>query len=137
MPKPQLSFASGDLDLSSLRGAKATKQSIPPVIPGWCVGTRPGISRFRVRFFASPRNDSLALLRSHLRLAVADAIDGAVPVVGDQKRAVLHLHHIDRPANVFVVFEEARDQRLDRLHRAVLVQLDDDDITAGLPGSVP
>src|SRR6202012_5155715 len=29
------------------------------VIPGWCVSTRPGISRFRVRcFFASPRNDS-------------------------------------------------------------------------------
>src|SRR5258707_2795599 len=27
------------------------------VIPGWCVSTRPGISRFRVRCFASPRND--------------------------------------------------------------------------------
>ncbi len=28
-----------------------------PVIPGWRVSTRPGISRFRVRCFASPRND--------------------------------------------------------------------------------
>src|SRR5262249_31751950 len=27
------------------------------VIPGSCVSTRPGISRFRVRCFASPRND--------------------------------------------------------------------------------
>jgi hypothetical protein len=27
------------------------------VIPGWCVSTRPGISRFGVRCFASPRND--------------------------------------------------------------------------------
>src|SRR5947199_7321216 len=31
--------------------------SIEIVIPGWCVSTRPGISRFRVRCFASPRND--------------------------------------------------------------------------------
>src|SRR4051794_1426591 len=27
------------------------------VIPGWCGSTRPGISRFRARCFASPRND--------------------------------------------------------------------------------
>src|SRR5206468_4871382 len=32
---------------------------ILPVIPGWCVSTRPGISRFRVRCCASPRNDSV------------------------------------------------------------------------------
>jgi hypothetical protein len=30
------------------------------VIPGWCVSTRPGISGFRVRRFASPRNDEQA-----------------------------------------------------------------------------
>jgi hypothetical protein len=35
--------------------SKATKQY--GVIPGWCVCTRPGISRFRVRYFVSPRND--------------------------------------------------------------------------------
>src|SRR6202022_2707135 len=31
------------------------------VIPGWCVSTRPGISRFRARCFASPRNDGLRI----------------------------------------------------------------------------
>ena len=55
------------------------------------------------------RNDMLFLLRSQLRLAVADAIDGAVPVVGDQDRTVLHLQHIDRAAEIVVVFQEARD----------------------------
>jgi len=29
------------------------------VIPGWRVSARPGISRFRVRCFASPRNDGV------------------------------------------------------------------------------
>src|SRR4029077_3092658 len=29
----------------------------PTVIPGWCVSTRSGISRFRVRPFEAPRND--------------------------------------------------------------------------------
>src|SRR6202140_3246432 len=33
-------------------------RSFIAVIPGWCASTRPGISRFRVRCFASPRNDS-------------------------------------------------------------------------------
>src|SRR5260370_26101820 len=32
------------------------------------------------------------LLTGNLLLAVGDAIDGAVPVVGNQQRAVLHLH---------------------------------------------
>jgi hypothetical protein len=39
-------------------------RELSPVIPGWCVSTRPGISRFSdvqlyivVRCFASPRND--------------------------------------------------------------------------------
>src|SRR5471030_1845858 len=32
-------------------------RSFITVIPGWCVSTRPGISRFRVRCFASPRKD--------------------------------------------------------------------------------
>src|SRR6476646_3437845 len=35
------------------------------VIPGWCVSTRPGISRFRVRCFASPRNDGSWIASSH------------------------------------------------------------------------
>src|SRR5579872_3977840 len=43
---------------SVIARAKATKQSSPPVIPGWCVSTRPGISRFRARLFEAPRNDA-------------------------------------------------------------------------------
>src|SRR5881392_2278189 len=77
------------------------------------------------------------LLRGHLRLAVGDAIDRAVPVVGDQQRAILHLHHVDRPADILVVFQKAGDERLPRLHRAVLVQLDDDDVTALLVRFIP
>src|SRR5512136_2550318 len=55
------------------------------------------------------------LFPGDLLLAVGDAPDGAVPVVGDQERTVLHLHHIDRPADIFVVFQEAGDERLDVL----------------------
>jgi hypothetical protein len=32
------------------------------VIPGWSGGTRPGISRFRVRIFDAPRNDNVSLV---------------------------------------------------------------------------
>src|ERR1700733_4708701 len=41
------------------------------VIPGWCVSTRPGISRFRARCFASPRNDGSPKLlkRAHRKIA--------------------------------------------------------------------
>src|ERR1700682_6427450 len=38
-------------------GDVTTLSSSHAVIPGWCPGTRPGISRFQVRCFASPRND--------------------------------------------------------------------------------
>ncbi len=48
------------------------------VIPGWCVSTRPGISRFRVRRFASPRNDGARgnrrLGRAHRRRAAAPSV---------------------------------------------------------------
>src|SRR5580692_3644676 len=64
---------------------------------------------------ALPPIDVRDLLPGNLLLAVGDAIDGAVPVVGDQDRSVLHLHHVDRAADVFVVFQEARDERLDGL----------------------
>src|SRR5215470_6029052 len=33
------------------------RDCLKEVIPGWCASARPGISRFRVRCFASPRND--------------------------------------------------------------------------------
>jgi len=38
------------------------------------------------------------LLPSNLLLAVGNAIDGAVPVVGDQIEPFLELHYVDRPA---------------------------------------
>ena len=41
------------------------------VIPGWCVANRaPGISRFRLRAFATPRNDAFASLLHRLRLSL-------------------------------------------------------------------
>src|ERR1700694_4379516 len=52
------------------------------VIPGWCVGTRPGISRFRVRCFASPRNDgSLHLLPAVDACSPAESI--MIAALGD------------------------------------------------------
>src|SRR3954462_10720995 len=41
------------------------------VIPGWCASTRPGISRFRVRCFASPRNDKPSLLPARQQCCIA------------------------------------------------------------------
>src|SRR6266508_4387367 len=93
-------------------------------------GTSPAMTMSRTTFWR-------LLLPRHLLLAVGDAIDGAVPVVGDQERAILHRQHIDRAADMLVVFEETGDQRLHRLHRAVLVELDDNDVTADFPGAVP
>jgi hypothetical protein len=42
-----------------LRKEVKRRSDLSIVIPGWCLSTRPGISRFRVRCFASPRNDGL------------------------------------------------------------------------------
>src|ERR1700674_3233413 len=55
---------------SSFRGIPRCRSSRPSatarrdgaVVPGWCVSTRPGISRFRARCFASPRNDDASWL---------------------------------------------------------------------------
>src|SRR5258706_382919 len=57
---------SGEAEGASLRPNRhceeRQRRSNPDfVIPGWCVSTRPGISRFRVRCFASPRNDEKVL----------------------------------------------------------------------------
>jgi hypothetical protein len=46
------------VSINVIAGSAATKQSNPnAIIPGWCVSARPGISGFRVRRFAPPRND--------------------------------------------------------------------------------
>ena len=47
-------------------------------------------------------------------VAVGDAIDGAVPVVGDEKRAVLHHRDIDRAAEIGIAGDEAGEERLRR-----------------------
>src|ERR1700761_6294043 len=87
--------------------------------------------------FGRPRLQSACLLRGDLRLAVAQTIDRAVPVVGDQHRPILQLHHVDRPADILVVLQEAGDDWLDILDRAVLVEVDEDDVPAELLGPIP
>ena len=60
--------------------------------------------------------------RGTLLVAVGHAPDRAVEVVGDQHRAVLEEQHVDRPADIAVVLQEAGDERFGALHGAVLVQ---------------
>src|SRR5215203_4505307 len=69
--------------------------------------------------------------------AMAHAVDRAVVVVGDEERAVLHYLHVDRARDVFVVLEETGQERLDRLHAAIRVELRDHDVAADLLGAVP
>jgi hypothetical protein len=47
--------------ITRARTASRDRGFASSVIPGWCVSTRPGISRFRVRCFAPPRNDGVAV----------------------------------------------------------------------------
>src|SRR5688572_18893248 len=60
--------------------------------------------------------------------SVADAIDRAVPVIGDQQRAVLHHLDIDRPTDIFVVLDQPFQERLHRFVAALLVKIDDHDV---------
>jgi hypothetical protein len=52
-------IARSDLSAVAQRAKAEATNQLPSVIPGWCASTRPGISRFRVRCFASPRNDEV------------------------------------------------------------------------------
>src|SRR5262249_58808776 len=52
-------------------------------------------------------------LSGHARAVVRDSIDRAVVVVGDQHRAVLEDHEVSRASDIIVVFNEARDERID------------------------
>ena len=57
--EPVIGLAGGETrwrSMTALCESDATLNS-DSVIPGWRVSARPGISRFRVRRFASPRND--------------------------------------------------------------------------------
>src|ERR1700733_12885568 len=79
----------------------------------------------------------MRLLRGDFLLAVADAPDGAVPVVGDEDRAVLQLHDVDRTPDILVVLQEAGEQRFDVFDCAVLVEMSDSNVTAELDGPIP
>src|SRR5262249_58408158 len=68
---------------------------------------------------------------------VADSIDRAVVIVGDQQRAVLHDQHIDRPPDIIVVLDEAGDEWLHRLEGAVRFERHQDNITPDLGSAVP
>src|ERR1700760_3498004 len=92
----------------ALQGEKSSPQS---VIPGWCVSTRPGISRFRVRCFASPRNDAMLATHSRDSLVRSDRNLFRQIVVGVDRlgivfrlgveTAILH-HQVDTIGHVLI-----------------------------------
>src|SRR5262245_4106429 len=86
---------------------------------------------------AGTTEDESVLPPRRPRAAVGDAIDRAGVVVGDEQRAVLHHLHVDRPADIAVVLEEAGHERLERLDAAVTVERDVDHIAANLARLVP
>src|SRR5262249_16154898 len=69
--------------------------------------------------------------------AVAQPVDCAVVVVGDQQRAVLHDQHIGRPTDIVVVLEETGNERLHRPEGAVRLELHQYKITSDLGAAVP
>src|ERR1700712_2606582 len=76
-----------------------------------------------------PTRPAGRLLRRVLRVSVvADAVDGAVEVVGDQQRAVARDLDVDGPADQLVVLEKTRQERLDRDDLAAVVELGEDDL---------
>src|SRR6202790_1799734 len=110
------------------------------VIPGWCVSTRPGISRFRVRCCASPRNDGL--LRRQYRAADQPAllqIDERIVGLGKRHRRdwngcdLLGAYEIEQFLSLAEIADIAaldrhgldRNQR-QRPRRAAAEQADDD-----------
>ena len=56
------------------------------------------------------------------RTVVGHSVDRAVEVVRDQHRAVLEHQYVSWTSDIIVVFDKARDERLDRFHRAILVE---------------
>src|SRR6187549_1084121 len=72
------------------------RRILAAVIPGWCASTRPGISRFRVRCYASPRNDeplrSLPVALMPVADALAAILAGAEPLA-EEMVALDAAHH--------------------------------------------
>ncbi len=89
------------------------------------------------QLIAAPR--ASARRRRARAVAVAQPPHRAVPVVGDQERAVLHQHDVDRPPDVIVAVEEARHERLElgRDRVAVALEPHHDHIAADLVGLIP
>src|SRR5437667_4848862 len=80
---------------------------------------------------AAPPEVSACLLLGDAS-AAGHSIDGAVVIVGDQHRAVLHGKQVDRPPNIVVVLDETGDERLHRPEAAIAIQLDDHDVATDL-----
>src|SRR5258708_33688978 len=76
-------------------------------------------------------------LSSDARAVVSDSIDRSVEVIRDQHRSVLKDQQVSRASQIIVVFNEARDERIDRSHCAILVEGHHDDVAAELLGSIP
>jgi hypothetical protein len=71
-------------------------------------------------------------------LAVGDAIDRSVPVVGDEQRSVFHHQHIDGPCHILVLglVDEAGHELLHRLGVALVIQVHGNHAGAFLLGPV-
>ena len=61
-------------------------------------------------------------LSANARAVIGDSIDRTAKVIGDQHRAVLKDQQVSWASKVIVIFDEARDERIDRFHGAVLVE---------------
>src|SRR5690348_16019819 len=69
-------------------------------------------ARWIVRFFIAKEREPAGGRLPSASLLVGDAVDRAVPVVGDEERPVLHLLHVDRAAPELVGLEEPFGERL-------------------------
>src|SRR2546426_2158689 len=85
----------------------------------------------------APPSIKRSLLAGDARAAITDAIDRAVKVVGQEQRPVRHHLKVHRAGDVIVVLDEPGDERLDRLHAPVLVEINGDNVAADLVGPVP
>jgi putative endonuclease len=80
------------------------------VIPGWCASTRPGISRFRVRVFDAPRNDTRSSRRCGLEQPLGSGPRfrsnfGAGEHAGDFLAAVVGGERVDAGGDALALVE--------------------------------
>src|SRR5918993_5991577 len=70
-------------------------------------------------------------------LRIAHAVNCTIEIIRNQKRAVLHDLHVRGTRDVVVVLNESGEERLDRFHRPVQVELCDYDVAPRLLAAVP